>query len=298
MHRAVLRSDSLHSGLLLTTAVSRGLPLGDIPLAIRKSGERAVTAEQRGNLQANAYAYAIIAGRPSDAVQPPDTWPESRRLGLDYLHGRFAEGDSVAAEAAGRRLEAAIGTPLGSGNDAAMARYAGGQHALDRGRIDRARRAATDLRNVRVPADSGWLREYPMGFALLLEAQIATARHAPEVPRLLGELDSALVALSGGPGLSGAGNLTLARLYETQGNLPRALAVIRRRVFDLVPVPLYVTYHREEARLAALNGDRTGAIRAYRRYLVLRSGADPSLQPLVAQVREELEALQRESTDR
>jgi len=297
LHQAVLRSDSLHSGMLLTTAVSRGLPLGDIPLAIRKTRERAVTAEQRGNLQANLYGYAIIAGRPSEAVQPPDTWPEPRRLGLDYLNGRFANGDSVAAEAAGHRLEAAIGTPLSSGNDAALARYAAGQHAFDRGRIDPARRAAADLRGVRVPSDSGWLQEYPRGFALLLEAQIATARHGAEVPRVVGELDSALVATSL-PGITGTGNLILARLYETQGDLPRALAVIRRRLFDLVPVPVYVTYYREEARLAALNGDRTGAIRAYRRYLALRSGADPSLQPLVSQVRGELEALQRESTDR
>jgi hypothetical protein len=298
MHRAALRSDSLHSGLLLTTAVSRGLPLGDMPLAIQKTRERAVTAEQRGNLQANLYAYEIIAGRPSKAVPPPDTWPETRRLALDYLHGRFAEADSVATEAAGSRLEAAIGTPLGTGSDAALARYAGGQHAFDGGRIEQARRAAADLRNVRVPADSGWLREFPLGFALLLESQIAAVRHAPELPRLLDQLDSALVSVSVGPGLSGVGNLILARLYETQGNLPRALATVRRRVFDLVPIPLYVTYHREEARLAALNGDRTGAIRAYRRYLALRSGADPSLQTLVAQVRGELDALQRESTDR
>jgi hypothetical protein len=230
-------------------------------------------------------------------VPPPDTWPETRRLALDYLHARFVEGDSVPGEAAGRKLEAGIGTPLANGNDAALARYAGGQHAFDQGRLDRAERAAADLRSVRVPSDSAWLREYPIGFALLLDAQIAAARHAPELPRLLGQLDSALVAVSI-PGIYGAGNLILARLYETQGDLPRALAVIRRRAFDLAPVPLYVTYHREEARLAALNGDRAGAIRSYRRYLALRSGADPSLQPLVARVRSELEGLERESTDK
>jgi hypothetical protein len=59
-----------------------------------------------------------------------------------------------------------------------------------------------------------------------------------------------------------------------------------------------VTYHREEGRLAALNGDREGAIRAYRRYLALRSGAEPRLQRQVAQVRAQLEALERETTDR
>jgi hypothetical protein len=39
-------------------------------------------------------------------------------------------------------------------------------------------------------------------------------------------------------------------------------------------------------------------MRPYRRYLGLRSGAEPRLQPQVGQVRAELEVLERESTDR
>ena len=62
--------------------------------------------------------------------------------------------------------------------------------------------------------------------------------------------------------------------------------------------PQYVTYIREEGRLAALAGDREGAIRAYRHYLALRSEAEPALQPEVRRVREELEAVERESADR
>jgi hypothetical protein len=92
--------------------------------------------------------------------------------------------------------------------------------------------------------------------------------------------------------------LIAARLFEVQGDLPRALAAVRRRIWDLLPTAFYVTYHREEGRLAALNGDREGAIKAYHRYLALRAGAEPRLQPQVAQVRAELEALERESTDK
>ena len=55
----------------------------------------------------------------------------------------------------------------------------------------------------------------------------------------------------------------------------------------------YVAYHREEGRLAALTGDTTGAIRAYRRYLALRGGADPKLQARVQQVRSALAALEQ-----
>jgi len=126
---------------------------------------------------------------------------------------------------------------------------------------------------------------------------VAAKRHSPELPKLLRQLDSALVDVSFFP-FAISGNLIGARLYEEQGNLPQALALIRRRIFDLIPAPIYVTYHREEGRLAALNGDREGAIRAHRRYLALRSGAEPRLQPQVAQVRAELEALQQESTDK
>ena len=45
---------------------------------------------------------------------------------------------------------------------------------------------------------------------------------------------------------------------------------------------------REEARLAALLGDREGAIRAYQLYLALRSKPEPELMPEVERVRAEL----------
>ena len=42
-----------------------------------------------------------------------------------------------------------------------------------------------------------------------------------------------------------------------------------------------VLWHREEGRLAAMLGDIAGAIRAYGRYLALRSDAESRLQPKV-----------------
>jgi hypothetical protein len=63
-------------------------------------------------------------------------------------------------------------------------------------------------------------------------------------------------------------------LYHEQGLLPQALAAIRRHSFGFFE-PLVVPYHLEEGRLATLAGNREGAIRAYRRYLALRSGAEP-----------------------
>ena len=48
---------------------------------------------------------------------------------------------------------------------------------------------------------------------------------------------------------------------------------------------------REEGRLAALAGDREGAIEAYSHYLALRHSPEPSVKPEVDQVRAELAAL-------
>ena len=297
IQHAALRSDSMRGGMMMASAISIGLPLQDVEAVSRMNRARAVTADEQVWTQLFLHVTRVAGGWPSRTVPLPAQWPEPRRLAFLYLESRFADGDSAAGAMAGAALEAAIGTALSTGTDAAQGRYAGGQRAFDQGRLDAALRAAADLRGVRVPPDSGWLREVPSGYALLLETQVAAKRRSPELPKLLRQLDSALVDVSFFP-FAMSGNLVAARIYEEQGNLPQALALIRRRIFDLIPAPVYVTYHREEGRLAALNGDREGAIRAYRRYLALRSGAEPALQPQVAQVRAELAALERESTDR
>jgi hypothetical protein len=46
-------------------------------------------------------------------------------------------------------------------------------------------------------------------------------------------------------------------------------------VYGLAPLS---TYLREEGRLAALNGDAAGAIKAYQHYLALRTAPEPPLR--------------------
>ena len=48
---------------------------------------------------------------------------------------------------------------------------------------------------------------------------------------------------------------------------------------------------REEGRLAALVGDRAGAIDAYSQYLAMRYNPEPSVKPEVDRVRAELAGL-------
>jgi tRNA A-37 threonylcarbamoyl transferase component Bud32/tetratricopeptide (TPR) repeat protein len=294
---AALRNDSLIGPYMQSIGLAAGLPLQDADIVLRKNRSRAVTAQDQVWTQRFTHLNAIITGWPSRATPLPSAMPEPERLASLYSEWRFAGGDSAAGNAAGAALESAIGSPLRTGPGPAAVRYLGGHYALEHGRVDLAEQVVEDLRRVRIAADSAWLREVPNGFALLLETQLSARRHSGEVPKLLIKLDSALVNASFFP-FTLLGNLTAARLYEEQGNLPQALAAIRRRVWDLNIVPMFVTYHREEGRLAALNGDREGAVRAYQRYLAIRSGAEPRLQPQVKQVRGELEALERESTDR
>jgi hypothetical protein len=87
------------------------------------------------------------------------------------------------------------------------------------------------------------------------------------------------------------GNLVVARLREEQGDLPGALAAIRRRSYEWWMPTFLSTYLREEGRLAALTDDHTGAIHAYQHYLALRSDPEPAVRPEVDQVRIQLAAL-------
>jgi len=76
-------------------------------------------------------------------------------------------------------------------------------------------------------------------------------------------------------------NWTIARLREREGNIPAALAAIRRREMSYYPEYLWIlpAFLRQEGRLAALVGDTTGALRAYDHYLTLRTDPDPIFQP-------------------
>jgi len=92
------------------------------------------------------------------------------------------------------------------------------------------------------------------------------------------------------PGWNVPDNLVAAQLLEANGDVPGALAAVRRRRFDLVPSFL-ATYLREEGRLAALAGDTSGAIVAYRHYLTLQAHPEPVVAPRVAEARAALDRL-------
>ena len=91
------------------------------------------------------------------------------------------------------------------------------------------------------------------------------------------------------------GDLVLSRLHEARGDLVAALAAVRRRQYPPYWGLDYLsTFLRDEARLAALTGDREGAINAYQHYLALRSDPEPLLQADANAARAELARLLKE----
>jgi hypothetical protein len=66
---------------------------------------------------------------------------------------------------------------------------------------------------------------------------------------------------------------------------------VNRRISFRCTLAFLSSYLREEGRLAELNGDRKGAVRAYRHHLRLRSDPEPVVLPEVQRVQEELEKL-------
>jgi hypothetical protein len=133
----------------------------------------------------------------------------------------------------------------------------------------------------------------------IAEAWLAVDRQTPEALSRLRHLDSLAAVGYGAEAGVIESPLILARLWEAVGDKSAALRAIRRRPYHFAIGPLHAaTWAREEGRIAALAGDREGAIRAYRKYLAIRVEPDPSLKPEVEQVRRELARLERESAGR
>lgn len=119
-----------------------------------------------------------------------------------------------------------------------------------------------------------------------VKAWIAADQNSPAALTLIQHVDTTL-ALVGLP----VAHLLSMRVRERMGDTTGALAILRKRRYHWNSIEYLAPILREEGRLAAMTGDRPGAIRAYQHYLRLRENAEPRLQPQVAMVKEELSKL-------
>ena len=144
------------------------------------------------------------------------------------------------------------------------------------------------FQRARVAADTlqrFWYRWLPV-----TEAMLAVQRHEPDAERKVDLADS---LWRGQIGNSEFASIQLARLYQAQGRLDKALRAIRRRYYaNGEPNPPGLAEAlRLEGLLAGQTGDKVGAIRAYRNYLKVRIDPEPSMVPQRDSVRHELAAL-------
>jgi eukaryotic-like serine/threonine-protein kinase len=130
----------------------------------------------------------------------------------------------------------------------------------------------------------------------VIEAMYADVARRPELRASVERLDSLMRAIdytATHAGRTQLAALVAARLFEKLGDVPRALAAVRRRGDMWSNGLLYLPAQlREEGRLAALAGRREQAITAYRHYLALRYDPEPALREQADAVREELTRLE------
>ena len=261
---------------------------------------------------------ALDGGRPREssrfqaeienaAIPAPGERPRGWRLGEGgrpgFIHLALYWGaDTVRAAGAARQLALlARGASL-TGNDARdqlEARCVVATWRAARGDYAYADAAVRRLRDARVRGlhgiDSVTVEGFRSLCAALLDATRATALRLPNARQKLEQADAASRNFDLFLPAVGA-NLVVAHLAELQGDLPLALRAVRRRAgfYGFFPSWYLSTFLREEGRLAALTGDRAGAVRAYRHYLALRRNPEPEVKPEVEMVRTELARLLQE----
>jgi tetratricopeptide (TPR) repeat protein len=287
------KRSSLVELMVLALDAGRGLP--DVARAIATLRAGAVSEAERTYVIGWQLRFAWDGGRPIEARQLTEQL-QGPEVPLSIVQAAIAwDGDSAAGAAAARTLERHVGGHPPSGVEARDRHvrevFTLAEYHLAHGDASMARRAVRLLEELPVPPDSAWLGRNARVAALLLDAQLGALDRRPQAPAQLARADSALRTNVEPVQFVALGNLIVARLWEASGDPARALAAVRRRIFDYTQHPFLTTMLRQEGRLAELTGDRPGAIEAYQRYLALRPDPEPALQPQVEQVRAELARL-------
>jgi len=242
-------------------------------------------------------SLALNQGRPSqarDAVEASREFAVSHQVLWNHvLNALLGGGDSTSAMNAVRRLLSST-TKSSVQNHAARAELNSDLCVLGLWYAQRSDWALVQraLTRIREPGVSeAVVPAWPPGeiCAAVLEAAVAVGRKQPDSKPVLLRADS-LVSL--GWFAMAPLNLFLTRLWEAEGDLPRALGAVRRFEYDDPIGAAYLgTRLRTEGRLAGVAGDRDAAVRAYTHYLSLVNRPEPRIEPLVTQVRAELAAL-------
>ena len=277
-----------------------GIGAEDVRSAMTVLRNRAPTREARRVTAVAAFFLALNSGRPAEALGMTEELREVEgdphsHLWLQVLGGIYWEGDTSAAASAARQLASSGDAPPGRGAAPRPRHYRDlcvlGQWRLWQGDTTAVQTAIDRLRSAAAPRDSAEVVSYSTVCGALLRAWLAETRRSPDAAPALRQLDSLMLTGPAAWRELQQANLLVSRLYEAQGDTARALAAVRRRHY-FIGSPFYLSsYLPQEGRLAALTGDRAGAIRAFQHYLALRPDPERSVKPEVERVRLELARL-------
>jgi serine/threonine-protein kinase len=269
------------------------------------------------------HAFEINRGHPAKALgdtarSDEDEYAPHTALYERVLDALYGDGDNETGGRAALELARAAARPAAGGKDArAVAQIdlcVATLWRMSHGELSGAAEAVTRLRT-HMPGDTPASLTSNTVCAALLEAKLTAASGTAGATAALEQLDSIIRNGPGGSrngppvsftlspayvrstvGISPCGfedfvNLEVARLRERQGNIQAALSAVRRRSYAYHLTDYLAPHLREEGRLAAIAGDSSAAISAYRHYLALRSDPEPALRPEVEAIRAELAKL-------
>jgi tetratricopeptide (TPR) repeat protein len=283
---------------IATTALAEIISLSDARRAVQQMRGRAVRPDEHIDAALADHALARNQGRLHDAEAAISRLGELQpgthaHLRLRLLNAVYDDGDTVPAEAAGRRLRRGLRIRSADPTTRAV-RLADAcvlaQWTLQRGDTSGVSETIAQLRADSLPAGFAALpiATGSLACAELLQAWLAVELREPDAATIVARLDSlAFTAGPSGDAITYA-PLLIARLHSRLGDPGAALRAIRRRE-TLVGWPRYLARAwLEEGRHALQGGEPDQARLAFARYLALRAQADAELQESVQQVKAEL----------
>jgi tetratricopeptide (TPR) repeat protein len=293
--------DSLHrsitpdswEGDVIQIGMASALDLPTIERLLEKSRRNASTEGRRRFSLLLSYQLALNNGQPARAARMLDSFairsPDPRVADvLRVMGGLYWQLDSTVARAAAAALSRAVGP-----TDRWGAEVFSQMWRMSEGDTSRLEQTIRTVRGAINPPGSAMANIDAEIWTRVLEA-IDESRRGSGRPALE-RLDSLLAS---GPQQSlmplRMANLEAARLFERDGRPERALRAVRRRAHQWQDFSFLSTVTREEGRLAALTGDKAGAIAAYQMYLRFRTNPEPGLVPERERIKAELARLMGE----
>ena len=289
-------------GSTIDIAQAHGQGIEDLDTLLVLARRLATTGNERSFVAFVARTRALNGGRPQDAQAEravvPREQPVDVRAILDAL---FWGGLRVPAEEAAAVADSLARAPLAPAGLGRLhqlnAACALALWCLAKGEASGVPSLVARLQTGIAAGDTGKLVGRAPTCTATVEAWLAVRSGRPDARRLVERLDSILLRVPGAgdylfDGSPTYENLVLASLLEELGEPQRALGAVRRQPVQTGGGLNYLsTRLRQEGRLAALVGDRDGAIEAYSHYLTLRPNPEPEVQPEVEAVRAELARL-------